>query len=430
MKLLLHGLNYAPEQIGIGKYSGEMVSALAEQGWHVSVVTTSPYYPHWKIADGFRGSWYQRRPEDQRGDNIEVIRCPLWVPRQVNGWKRIVHLASFGLSSIPVVLWQALARRPDVVMVIEPAAFCLPSAWLAARLCGAKAWLHIQDFEIDAAFELGILKQPLLKKLALWCEAFWMRRFDRVSSISPNMVARLEQKGVSRERICLFPNWVDCHAMRPLPDAQRLRAQFGIPPDKCVALYAGNIGAKQGLEIIEQAARLGSQRPDIHFVICGRGAAFPAVSSWAEQLGNVQLLPVQPSERFNELMNAADIHLLPQRCDAADLVMPSKLTGMLATGRPVVACAAPGTQIAEVVHGHGSVVPPGDGHAFYQAIVALADDPDRRCELGAAAREYAVAHLSQSSILARFAADMRTLCAMEVFGQAAVDGARGQRACG
>ena len=122
----------------------------------------------------------------------------------------------------------------------------------------------------------------------------------------------------------------------------------------------------------------------------------------AEGLPNVKLLPIQPSERFNELMNCADIHLLPQRSDAADLVMPSKLTGMLATGRPVVACASPGTQIADVVAGHGIVVPPGDVDAFHQAIMTLASDPQLRRKLGQAARQYAVTNLGRDAILRKF----------------------------
>ncbi len=416
-----------------------MVADLASLGCLVTVVTTPPYYPQWKIASGFSGFAYSRQitkpapafevsgraltagsfllekppaasavPLEKLDDleknngSVEVIRCPLWVPRQVNAWKRVVHLASFGLSSIPVVLWKAISLRPDVIMTVEPAAFCMPTTLIAARLCGAKAWLHIQDFEVDAAFDLGILRQPILKKMVLAVEAFLMRRFDRVSSISPKMVERLADKGVSLDRIRLFPNWVDCDAMRPLENAKALRAQFGLPADKCIALYAGNIGAKQGLDIVIDAAKLCALRDDIHFVICGHGAAFPAIEESARGLANVQLLPVQPMEVFNELMNAVDIHLLPQRGDAADLVMPSKLTGMLATGRPVIACASIGTQIAQVVDGRGLVVLPGDVAGFCQAIVTLANDLELRVRMGQCARDYAVKYLGKRAILDRF----------------------------
>ncbi len=340
----MHGLNYAPEEIGIGKYSGELVTFLCERGHDVVVVTAPPYYPEWKVKTGFKswrytrdsadgtqseqpfGTSVRKRPADSLdklpNGGLEVLRCPIWVPRRLNGMKRIVHLASFGLSSMPIVLWKAFRRRPDVIFVVEPTAFCLPTAWLASRLVGCKTWLHVQDFEIDAAFELGILKQPLLKRAIQWCEALWMRRFDRVSSISPNMLARLRKKKVFNERIRLFPNWVDCQLMRPLdslPNTQQavtstampactdsnsrrrnkktrtfsridpppvregrrvpippphLRKQFAIPADKCVALYAGNIGWKQGLEVVIQAAELAETCSDIHFVICGQGAAY------------------------------------------------------------------------------------------------------------------------------------------------------------
>ncbi|QEG01058.1 Alpha-D-kanosaminyltransferase [Stieleria maiorica] len=457
MKILLHGLNYAPEEIGIGKYSGEMVRELAEQGHEVVVVTTPPYYPQWEIAEGFSGRWYRRESQRIEGEPgvgsrdlgdregaevlhnanpplqfaslstpcsplptphsqlpappppIKVIRCPLYVPGKVTGLKRIVHLASFGLSSIPAVFWTAMRFRPDVIMTVEPAAFCMPTTWLAARLCGAKAWLHVQDFEVDAAFELGILKQPLLKRLVLAAEAFLMRRFDRVSSISPNMLLKLVQKGVAEQRVVSFPNWVDCDVMKPIPAGPELRARFGIPADRCVALYAGNIGNKQGLEIVIEAARRSADRQDLHFVICGRGAAYESLLDSAEGLSNVQFLPLQPMERFNELMNCADIHLLPQRADAADLVMPSKLTGMLATGRPIVACASPGTQIADVVNGHGIVVRPADGVAFWNAIIRLTSDQPLRESMGRKARDYAVERLGRRSILNQFIAALNAL---------------------
>ncbi|WP_413432827.1 WcaI family glycosyltransferase [Crateriforma spongiae] len=510
VKILLHGLNFAPEELGIGKYSGEMMRWLAEQGHQCAVVTTPPYYPQWKIGEGYFGGRYCRewfevsgekvgaggqgavddgepsprsaRPSQREGevesepsprsarpsrregevesgaDPIRVIRCPLWVPGKVSGLKRIIHLASFGLSSVPVMLWKAVTFRPDVIITVEPAAMCMPTTWLAARLCGAKAWLHVQDFEVDAAFELGILKQPLLKRMVLAVEALLMRRFDRVSSISPNMQAKLAEKGVHPDRIASLPNWVDCDMIRPLDadtgggpqypetsathpaagsdtpsrridgphatadgiDRRSLRERFGIPADRFVALYAGNIGAKQGLEIIVDAAKALAERPGrgdadgryagdgdagqvpVHLVICGTGAAVDDLRARAQGVPGLQLLPPQPWQHFNELMNCADLHLLPQKAGAADLVMPSKLTGMLASGRPVVACADPGTQIADVVQDRGVVVPAGDTAAFTDAIRMLADDPGLCRALGQAARRFAVDHLGRDAILRRF----------------------------
>lgn len=401
MHVLIHGLNYAPEPIGIGKYTGELAAQLVRRKTRVSVVTAPPYYPAWRVSDGYRPFLYRR----ENRDSVDVVRCPIWVPRQVSGLKRILHLATFGISSAPMVMWRAL-RRPDIVFVVEPSMFCLASALAAARFTGAKAWLHVQDFEVDAAFELGILRRRWMQQIVLKVEAFLMRRFDRVSSISPRMTERLAQKGVAADRVRLFPNWVDCNEMRPLENSADHRAEFGIPPDKCVALYAGNIGDKQGLEIIFQAARALASEDDVYFVICGRGAAYDRLHAMSEGLPNVRWLPVQPSDKFNALMNIADVHLLPQRGDAADLVMPSKLTGMLATGRPVVACAKQGTQIADVVDGCGVVVPPEDVEAFVTAIRTLTADQELRGELGRNARDYALKNLAIGPIIDRFLDDL------------------------
>jgi colanic acid biosynthesis glycosyl transferase WcaI len=139
---LIYGINYSPELTGIGKYTGEMAAWLSEQGHDVQVVTAPPYYPEWRIGEGYSGRWFR----SERLAGVRVLRCPLWVPPQPGGLKRLAHLLSFALSSIPAVLW-SLRRRPEVIIVVAPAFFCAPAAWLAASLYGAKCWLHIQDFE-------------------------------------------------------------------------------------------------------------------------------------------------------------------------------------------------------------------------------------------------------------------------------------------
>ena len=182
-----------PELTGIGKYTGEMAEWLAARGHEVRVVTAPPYYPAWKVTEGYTGWRYQREgdkatltglprryaPRNDGAVEMVVYRCPLWVPGRPSGLKRILHLASFALSSLPVMLRQTF-WRPDVVWVVEPPLFCSPAALLTARLCGAKSWLHVQDFEVDAAFDLGILKAGLLRRWVLAVERWLMRRFDHV----------------------------------------------------------------------------------------------------------------------------------------------------------------------------------------------------------------------------------------------------------
>lgn len=394
MRLLIYGLNFAPELTGIGKYTGELAAWLAGRGHTVSVIAGPPYYPAWRIEPGY-SAWRYRR-ETWRG--VTVIRTPLWVPARPGGLKRLLHLASFAASSLPVLIMQAF-KRPDVIFVVAPSLFCAPAAWLAARLCGARVWLHIQDYEVDAAFELGLLKGRGLRKVVLGLERWLLRRFDRVSTISGRMLELARRKGVDTRRLETLPNWVDVDAICR-PDCQsRYRSELGIPPHAVVALYAGNMGVKQGLEVLAQAARMLAAHPKLWFVFCGEGPQRDALHALCKGLPQVRFLDLQPAERLGELLCTADIHLLPQRANAADLVMPSKLSGMLASGRPVICTAQPGTELAGVVAGKGIVIPPEDAQALVAALEELADDPCRRHALGRAARHYAQRHLHIDAVL-------------------------------
>ena len=409
MKILLYGINFAPELTGIGKYSGELAAFLQAHQHQVRVITAAPYYPEWKIYPGFSAWRYTKSVGSAIGintaSNLVIFRCPIWVPSKINGLSRLLHLASFAFSSMPLALTQ-IFWRPDVVIVIAPSFFCAPAAWLTARLCGAKAWLHIQDFEVDAAYSLGILKDGLLRRLVTGVECFIMRRFDRVSTISARMMQRLDDKGVAAERRVLFPNWVDTTLIHPLAAPSPFRVRLGLADDAVLVLYSGNMGEKQGLDVLLDAAVKLATNPRVRFVMCGDGAARARMQQNYAHLGNIVWLDLQPVELLNDLLNAADIHALPQRADAADLVMPSKLTGMMASGRPTIAAAAAGTEIAGALEGAGVVVPPGDAAAFAFAIAALANDPALRMSLGAVAREQAVKDLGMEAILKRFQQDL------------------------
>ena len=397
MRILIIGINYYPELTGIGKYTGEMAEWFTAEGHEVRVITAPPYYPAWRIKAGYCSLTY--RNEVIQG--VRVLRCPLWVPRRVGSLKRILHLLSFAFSSAMPAFWLGLKWRPDVVLGIEPPLFSAPVVLAASRLGSARAWLHIQDFEIDAAFDLGLLRSPRLRALTTGVERWLMRRFDRVSTISERMLERLDSKGVSPSARFLFPNWVDTELIRPISDTSRLRTEFDIPDNRIVLLYSGNMGRKQGLELVAEVASLLSGSPEFMFLLCGDGAARQELESQAGALPNVRFLPLQPLERFNELLNLADIHLLPQRADAEDLVMPSKLTAMLASGRPVIATARAGSQVAEVVSGCGQVVKPGDRQAFLNAIEYLGRSPEERHKLGLAGRAFAVDHWSKQGVLSR-----------------------------
>ena len=204
VKILVHGIFFAPVLTGVGKYTGEMASWLASRGHEVRVVTAPPYYPDWRVSPGYRAGRYAT----ERWQGARVWRCPVWVPARPGGLARLLHLASFATSSFPVMVRQLL-WRPDVVLVVEPPLFCAPTGWLVARLCGARAWLHVQDYEVDAAFELGLLRGATVRRMATVWERSLMRRFDRVSTISQRMPSVRRQKECDRSGWCRFPTgWI------------------------------------------------------------------------------------------------------------------------------------------------------------------------------------------------------------------------------
>lgn len=398
MRILIHGINFSPELVGIGKYTGEMADWLARRGHEVRVVTAPPFNPASKIGEGY-SAWQYRREEAQSGSSgrLTTFRCPLFVPRQPSTLKRIWHLASFACTSLPVMLLQVF-WRPALLLVVEPTAFCMPAAAITAWLSGARSWLHVQDFEMDAGFAVGMLNSPRLRKLLTALERKLLLGFNRVSTISSKMLDLLNDKGFPATRSVLFPNWVDTNRIFPTGVPSPLRGELGIPPKAVVALYSGTMGRKQGLEILAAVAdRLANN--NIQFVFCGEGPFRETLASLSAQLPNVRWLPLQPIDRLNDLMNLADIHLLPQCAEIADLVMPSKLTGILASGRPVITTASAGTQLALAVQDCGLRVPADDAAAFAAAIARLAEDPALRIQLGQNARKCAEMTLDKEKIL-------------------------------
>lgn len=399
MKILVHGLNYAPEQVGIAVYTTGMAEALVRMGHEVRVVAGQPYYPAWRSMEGYGFRFSQATKA-----GVRITRVPHYVPGRPTGARRVLHHLSFALSSFFPLLWLSLVWRPQVVIGVAPSLLAAPLARLAAALAGAGSWLHVQDFELQAALATGLLRPPgQLKRFAFAFERLVLRSFETVSTISPQMCKLLIQKGVAADRVVEFRNWADVDAIRPLLRHSSYRAKWDIAASS-VALYSGNIANKQGAEIVVDAARLLRHRFDLCFVICGEGPARADLEARAQGLPNIQFRDLQPKERLNELMGLASVHLLPQRAEAADLVLPSKLTNMLASGRPVVVTAASGTGLASEVEGCGLVTPPGDAVAFAAAIGRLLDDAALYSDLSIAARNRAVARWGGQAILAGFEA--------------------------
>jgi colanic acid biosynthesis glycosyl transferase WcaI len=233
-------------------------------------------------------------------------------------------------------------------------------------------------------------------------EKYILKRADVVSSISEGMIKKIEKK-YPRE-VVFFPNWVDTSLFFPIHEKAQLKIAFGFDKLDKIVLYSGAIGEKQGLETILQAAKSLESFDHLKFVICGSGPYKEKLMQLkgSQNLGNVFFLPLQPFEKLNSFLNMADLHLVLQKANAADLVMPSKLTAILAVGGSAIITANEGSSLHNVVAKHkmGILINPEDPAVLTAAIQLALESGDSLIEQNA--RNYARQYLSIEEIFKNY----------------------------
>ncbi len=351
-KILLVGYNYAPEPTGIGKYSGEMIEWLARKGYHCTVITTYPYYPFWKVQQPYLKNrfWYKHEKQMfDSGGSIDVYRCPMFVPKNPSGLKRILLDASFFGSAFLQLLKLMFVVRFDYAIMVVPSFQLGLLGVLLKKIKNTKLIYHIQDLQIEAAQDLDMIKSRHLIKALFKLENYIFKKSDIISSISESMVKLIEQK--SKKPVYLFPNWADTDFFHPIDDSSNLKKEFGFNTDDKIILYSGGIGEKQGLAVILDVAKEYVNQPSVKFIICGTGPYKKKLQEVSKEklLHNVFFFPLQPNEKFNRFLNMADVHLVIQKSKASDLVMPSKLTTILAVGGIAVITANKESGLHELV---------------------------------------------------------------------------------
>lgn len=404
MKILVYGINYSPELTGIGKYTGEMVEWMVSQGHEVRVITAPPYYPVWEVHPDY-SAWKYKKEQGA----ATVWRCPLYVPKQPSTLKRLIHLGSFALSSFFPLLAQR-TWKPESIIGVVPTLFCVPGMRLLAKLSGARTLLHIQDYEVDAMLGLGMAgkKQGKIARLAQRFEQSCLHNVDNVSTISRSMMNKAVEKGVDPEHMIFFPNWSEVERFRDvsLQDMLTVRQSLQLPEDKKIVLYSGNIGEKQGLETVIEVAERFVDKPWL-FVIVGQGGGKKRLEkSVAERgLNNVVFHALQPYEALPALLRLADCHLVIQRRGAADAVLPSKLTNILAVGGNAVITAEAQTELGQLCEAYPGIavcVEPESAQALAVGIERCLQLP----LFNAVAREYAERTLEKHNVLSQFIADL------------------------
>ncbi len=406
MKILVYGINYSPELTGIGKYTGEMVEWMASQGHEVRVITAPPYYPEWQVGKHY-SSWRYRREEGA----ATVWRCPLYVPKQPSTLKRLIHLGSFALSSFFPLMAQR-RWKPDRIIGVVPTLFCTPGMRLLGKLSGARTLLHIQDYEVDAMLCLGMAGKGKGGKVARLASAFersGLHNVDYVSTISRSMMNKAQEKGVAAEKVIFFPNWSEVARFRDVApaDVAALRAQLGLAEAHKIILYSGNIGEKQGLENVIDAAAALSDKP-WQFVIVGQGGGKARLEKMARERGlqNIQFFPLQSYDALPALLKMADCHLVVQKRGAADAVLPSKLTNILAVGGNAVITAEAHTELGQLctsLPGIAVCVEPESVPALVAGIEQALTMPKENT----VARDYAERTIEKENVLSQFIADIR-----------------------
>jgi len=399
VRFFLISPNFAPEMVGIGRYNSELTEYLAAQGVEVLAIAPPPHYPGWRYFEGYDGFSFRR----EMIAGASVLRCPTIMAGNGRGLGRVAFMLSFAATGFFRLLAANMQHRADWIFVTVPNSFAAWGAITVGRLFGIRTWVHIQDFELDIAAKMGLVgRAGILLRWAEMIDAWFLRRASVVSSISGKMYEKVLQRGVPERRASLLPNWA---SVSPLPDAQliaQLRSKLGISDGQKVALYAGTMSRKQGIPLLGECAERMKARKDLVFVFCGEGVARKELELQCAGLANVRVRDFVSNEQLGSLLAMADVHLLPQRAAASDLVMPSKLGGILLSGKPVVATAESGSEVASVLAGRGVVVPPDDGAAICAAIEKLLDDAEFAADLGKAGQGYAQENLLREKILSKF----------------------------
>ncbi|MFF4835596.1 glycosyltransferase [Streptomyces sp. NPDC001315] len=383
--------NYAPEHTGIGPYATQLAEHWAARGADVHVLAGMPHYPSWRLDPEYAGRW---RARESRG-GVTVHRRRHTVPTRQTALRRALFEASLLCHQLAA---PPRMPRPHAVVAQLPS---LAGAVAAARI----AHRHrvpfvpvVQDLMGAAAAQSGISGGDKAAAVAARAERYAFDRAALVGVIHDTFRSRVEAMGVDPSRIRLVPNW--SHVERPSRPRAETRARLGWPEGRQVVLHSGNMGLKQGLEVLVDAARLD---PGVDFVLMGDGSQRAALGERARSVPNLRFLPAAETADFPDVLAAADVLAVTQRASVLDMSVPSKLTSYFAAGRPVLASVAAEGGTADEVRrsGAGVLVPPEDPAALLNAVRELAADPGAADRLGARGPAYVDERLSRTAGLGR-----------------------------
>ncbi|PWJ40931.1 WcaI family glycosyltransferase [Sediminitomix flava] len=404
MDIAIVGINYAPEDSAIGLYSAQMAEFLIKKNHNVSVITGYPYYPQWDIWVPYKkkGSYLR-----ENINGVNVFRYKQYVPKKPTFLKRLIHLVDFTLGSILNI---QKIKSADIVISVVPFTSSIFLGKLISWKTGGKLWVHIQDFEFDAAFESGLIGNKFhtraMKKLLMEMEVSLLNKADRVSTISHGMLKKLASKSSSSSYY--FPNWVDENKITP---EKAKSGKWGKKSESFKVLYSGNIGAKQDWETYLKVVDFFKDDQSVEFVLVGNGAKRKELEKDLKEYKNIYIYnPVEYSE-LNTLLCFADLHVLFQKNDVIDTVMPSKLLGMMASEVPSLVTGNLSSEVNKVLtESQGGIfLDSNDFDGVVNTISDLKSDQYKSKDMGKNARKYIVDKFSYSKVLDDFMNELEEL---------------------
>lgn len=382
------GLNYAPEDTAIGLYSTQWVDFLSEAGYNVTVVTAFPYYPKWEISEMYKKKKTFLK-EEQNG--ITVLRYKQYVPKNPTFFKRIAHLFDFTLGSF-INLFKI--KECDLVISIIPSTSSVFLGYLQKKRFKAKLWSHIQDFEFDAAIQSGVGKNKnIIFSLLFKLEKWLFSKADLASTISYSMLNRLSEKTSSKQYF--LPNWIDDKKINPANS----KTHHYLKSKKIKILYSGSIGDKQDWEAFVQFCE-DISKSKFEIIIVGDGSKKEWLCNKIEALENVKYYPPVPFEELSDLLCSADVHVLFQKPEIIDIVMPSKVLGMMASAKPSLIIGNKKSEIKSIFETSGAGLFYSEySRAVVNSLEDLTSDKEKLHRQGEKARNYVIENFSKEKIL-------------------------------
>ena len=400
MHILVIGINYTPEKISVAPFTTGLCEHLAAQGNEVTVVTAFPYYPEWRVYDGYRCSLYRR--EFVKG--VKVYRVAHYVPYKPSSLiQRLTYDISFTVTSFIAALF---ARKCDIIYCSCPPPTVAFAAYLLGKLKGVPYVVKLTDLASDAALATGIMQPGPAIRAARAFEKFTFNKAMAVVCLCRGFIDRLKERGVDEKKLLLIPDWGDTVNVRPCEDDSSFRLTNRLPSEKFLVFHTGNMGKKQCLINVLNAAELTKREYDIMWILVGQGEerAYLEREVSRRDLSNVRMLPLQPAEVLPQMYATADLLLLNQAAAIEDAVIPSKLLTYMAAGRPVVGSVCEKSEAYRQIRlaNCGVMVPAENPQALADAVVALRSNPALCKELGANGRIYAEAHFTKARVLREY----------------------------